>query len=79
MFSQGVTLLANGNPAAALQEFQKSLADATGDQKADSLYNVGVCHVRLGNIEAAVQAVAEASLRGFEGARACAPRHLGAP
>ena len=60
MFSQGVTLLTNGNPAAALQEFQKSLADATGDQKADSLYNIAVCHVRLGDIGAAVQAVAEA-------------------
>jgi Tfp pilus assembly protein PilF len=44
-FSQGVTLLEAGNPSAALQKFEKSLADAEGDQKADSLYNIAVCHV----------------------------------
>jgi tetratricopeptide (TPR) repeat protein len=59
-FSRGVTLLEAGNPTAALQEFQKSLADATGAQKGDSLYNIAICHVRLGNVDAAVHAIAEA-------------------
>ena len=60
MFSQGVTLLEAGNPSAALQEFQKSLAGAIGAQKGDSLYSIAVCHVRVGNIEATVHTIAEA-------------------
>jgi tetratricopeptide (TPR) repeat protein len=60
VFNEGVTLLANGQPEAALQEFQKSLDAAIGDQKADSFYNIAVCHARLGNADKAVEAATEA-------------------
>ncbi len=60
MFSHGVKLLKDGDPRGALREFEESLAPATDAQKADSLYNIAICHVRLGNYDAAVQAVAQA-------------------
>ena len=60
MFDKGVALLAEGRPADALDEFQESLATASGDQKADSLYNIATCHIRLGNTEKALQVIAEA-------------------
>lgn len=61
MFDHGVKLLDEGNPEAAIREFQRALANAsTPAQKADLFYNIAVCHVRLGSVDAAVEAVAEA-------------------
>jgi hypothetical protein len=57
MFGDGVKLLEQNDPQGALREFNESLTAATGDQKADSLYNIAVCHMRLGNIDAALDAV----------------------
>lgn len=62
MFNEGVSLLASGQPEAALDEFTKSLDAAKDDQKADSLYNIAVCHARLGNLEEAALAATEALL-----------------
>lgn len=59
-FRSGVSLLAAGNPEAALGAFQKSLAEAVGDEKADSLYNIAVCHLRLGSHDAALEALRQA-------------------
>ena len=59
-FDAGVELLADGKPDAALQEFERSLSGAVDDQKADSLYNMAVCHVRLGNSDAALRAIGQA-------------------
>ena len=60
MFDRGVAFLTDGHPRDALEEFQKSLDVARGKQKADSLYNIAVCHVRLGNKDKAVEAATEA-------------------
>jgi len=59
-FRRGVEFLSNGDPRAALLEFQKSLAKAGGDAKADWLYNIALCHLRLGHLDAAMHAVTEA-------------------
>lgn len=63
MFKTGVEFLRQGDAAAALTEFEASLAVAADDQKADSLYNIAVCHVRLGNVEGALDALAQAIAR----------------
>ncbi len=61
MFAQGVTLLDQGNPKAASRKFRQAAATAsTESQRADALYNLAVCYVRLGNINAAVDTVKEA-------------------
>jgi hypothetical protein len=61
MFIEGVKLLDAGNPRAALDEFETAAQKApTEAAKADALYNVAVCHVRLGDSEAAMQAMSEA-------------------
>ena len=61
MFSEGVRLLNTGDPEAALQEFQEAVRLAgVACQKADGLYNVAVCHVRLGDIERAVEVIRQA-------------------
>lgn len=60
MFRKGVTLLAAGDPGAALLEFQEALTNAVGDAKADSLYNIAVCYVRLGDMDMAMQALVKA-------------------
>lgn len=59
-FRRGVQLLSDDNPKAALDEFQRALDEAVGDQKADSFYNIAACHSRLGNADAALQAVSAA-------------------
>lgn len=61
MFSQGVKLLDEGNARAALPEFQQALSHAsTEGQKADALYNIAICHVQLGSLDAAIEAIAQA-------------------
>jgi tetratricopeptide (TPR) repeat protein len=60
MFQKGVTLLEGGDPGAALQEFQKALANAVGEGKGDSLFNIAICYVRLDDMDMAMQAIAEA-------------------
>jgi hypothetical protein len=59
-FQRGVALLGSGDPEGALLEFNRSLSTAMGAQKADSLYNVAICHVRLGDIDRALRAIEEA-------------------
>ena len=59
-FGRGVKMLADDKPESALAAFQKSLEEAVGDKKADSLYNIAVCHVRLGNHDAAREALRQA-------------------
>jgi tetratricopeptide (TPR) repeat protein len=59
-FSLGVNMLAAGNPRSALAAFQESLEAAVGDKKADSWYNIAVCHVRLGRQDAALKALRQA-------------------
>ena len=59
-FTEGVKRLEAGDAKAALQAFEASLANAEGSQKADSLYNIAICHCRLGNVDAAIAAVEQA-------------------
>lgn len=59
-FERGVRLLAAGQSEAALEQFKASLAAADAAQRADSLYNIAICHVRLGRTDEAVRCVSEA-------------------
>jgi tetratricopeptide (TPR) repeat protein len=59
-FERGVVCLNVGRPQEALRHFSMSLASAVGDAKAGSLYNLAICHLRLGNTDAAIQAAAKA-------------------
>lgn len=61
-FTEGVKLLDAGNPRAALEEFQLGLSrpSLTNEQKGDALYNIAICHIRLGNHDAAIAAVTQA-------------------
>src|SRR5688500_6122558 len=61
MFSEGVKLLDAGNPDAALENFQAAAEDAkTPAQKADALYNLAVCYVRLRQTVAAIETLSAA-------------------
>ena len=56
-----VKLLYEGNPRAALREFENTAAGASDVlHKADALFNVAICHVRLGPHTAAIEAIAAA-------------------
>jgi tetratricopeptide (TPR) repeat protein len=59
-FSRGVSMLAGGDPKSALGAFETSLSQAVGDKRSDSLYNIAVCHVRLGNHDAAIEVLRQA-------------------
>ena len=61
MFGEGVKLLDEGNPRAALREFENTTAGASDVlHKADVVSNVAICDVRLGAHTAAIEAIAAA-------------------
>jgi tetratricopeptide (TPR) repeat protein len=59
-FDRGVRLLATGQSEAALEQFKVSLAAADAEQRADSLYNIAICYIRLGRTDEAVRSLSDA-------------------
>jgi len=61
MFNQGVSLLKNGELQQALTTFNQALGTAKSNRdKASILGNIAVCHLRLGEKDAAIRVLSDA-------------------